>query len=156
MFFNKIIIEELKKENHVRIHKFPWPITMLVRRRTHYYIKVFSNVPNLHFPHSLSQYTKANHIFLLNYINGLCVSIYDTKEEKHKTDAKKRSLLRIAMSTKQGEDENQSDQSFFDLDDNDDDDGLEVSLKADGQNSLTLHIPQLGLRGVQTVCPNPT
>jgi hypothetical protein len=59
------------------------------------------------------------------------------------------------MSTKEGEDENQSDQSFFDLDD-DDDDGLEVSLKADGQNSLTLHIPQLGLRGVQTVCPNPT
>lgn len=59
------------------------------------------------------------------------------------------------MFTKEGEDENQSDQSFFDLDD-DDDDGLEVSLKADGQNSLTLHIPQLGLRGVQTVCPNPT
>lgn len=40
---------------------------------------------------------------------------------------------------------------FFDLDG-----GLKVSLNADGQDSLTLHIPQLGLRGVQTVCPNPT
>ena len=52
---------------------------------------------------------------------------------------------------------NQSDQSFFLRPDFFDfDDGLELSLKADGQNSLTLHIPQLGLRGVQIVCPNPT
>ena len=36
------------------------------------------------------------------------------------------------------------------------DEGLEVSLKADGQSSLTLHLPQLGLTGVQIVCPNPT
>lgn len=52
---------------------------------------------------------------------------------------------------------NLADQSFllglelFDLDGD-----LEISLNADGQKSLTLHIPQLGLRGVQTVCPNPT
>lgn len=36
------------------------------------------------------------------------------------------------------------------------DGGLEVSLNADGQNSLTVHTPQRGLSGVQTVCPNPT
>lgn len=52
---------------------------------------------------------------------------------------------------------NQSDQSFFFRPDFFDlDEGLEVSLKADGQSSLTLHLPQLGLTGVQIVCPNPT
>lgn len=40
---------------------------------------------------------------------------------------------------------------FFDLED-----GLELSLNADGQNSVTLHTPQRGLKGVQTVWPNPT
>jgi len=43
---------------------------------------------------------------------------------------------------------------FLDLEE----DGLEfeVSLKAEGHNSLMLHSPQRGLRGVQIVCPNPT
>lgn len=36
------------------------------------------------------------------------------------------------------------------------DDGLCVSLNADGQRSLTPHTPQRGLRGVHIVCPNPT
>lgn len=51
----------------------------------------------------------------------------------------------------------QGDQSFLLIPDFFDLDGdLKISVNADGQNSLTLHIPQIGLRGVQTVCPKPT
>lgn len=34
--------------------------------------------------------------------------------------------------------------------------GLGVSVNADGQRPLTVHISQRGLSGVHTVCPNPT
>lgn len=34
--------------------------------------------------------------------------------------------------------------------------GLAVSLKADGHKLFIAHCPQRGLRGVHTVCPNPT
>lgn len=34
--------------------------------------------------------------------------------------------------------------------------GLDISLNADGQNSLIVHFAHRGLRGVHMVCPKPT